>query len=110
MRVVSRFLLLISILAGTSQVFSYLYLQATAPRKPDVSLGAIYLRHMQGDTVYLTKAQSYYCNDEIINLLYFAGSLQFSTKCGHSKNEPKSKGKICGRIEEGSENVAKARL
>ena len=68
MRVVSRLLLLISILAGTSQVFSYLYLQATAPRKPDVSLGAIYLRHMQGETVYLTKAQSYYCNDEIIDI------------------------------------------
>ena len=73
MRVVSRFLLLISILAGTSQVFSYLYLQATAPRKPEVSLGAIYLRHMQGDTVYLTKAQSYYCNDEIINFAVFCG-------------------------------------
>jgi len=73
MHMVSRFLLLISFLLGTSQIFSYLYLQATAPRKPDVSVGAIYLRHMQGDTVYLTKAQSYYCNDEIINIAVFWG-------------------------------------
>ena len=73
MHIVSRFLLLISFLLGTSQIFSYLYLQATAPRKPDVSVGAIYLRHMQGDTVYLTKAQSYYCNDEIIDIAVFWG-------------------------------------
>lgn|GEM_PF-6931357 len=73
MHIVSRFLLLISILLGTSQIFSYLYLQATAPRNPDVSIGAIYLRHMQGDTVYLTKAQSYYCNDEIINIAVWCG-------------------------------------
>jgi hypothetical protein len=73
MRILSRFLLLIFFLLTTSQIFSYLYLQATAPRKPDISIGAIYLRHMQGDTVYLTKAQSYYCNDEILNIAVFCG-------------------------------------
>ena len=73
MHIISRFLLLISFLLGTSQIFSYVYLQATAPRKPDVSIGAIYLRNMQGVTVYLTKAQSYYCNDEISNIAVFCG-------------------------------------
>jgi hypothetical protein len=73
MRVVRRFLLLIFFLATISQIFSYLYLQATAPRKPDASLGAIYLRRMQGDTVYLTKAQSYYCNDWIVDIAALCG-------------------------------------
>jgi hypothetical protein len=73
MRVVRRFLLLIFFLATISQIFSYPYLQATAPRKPDASIGAIYLRRMQGDTVYLTKAQSYYCNDRIIYIAVFCG-------------------------------------
>jgi hypothetical protein len=65
---------LIFVLVVMSQIFSYLYLQATAPRKPDPSVGAIYVTRMQGDTVYLTKARSYFCNGPIFDIgLFFFG-------------------------------------
>ena len=65
---------LIFVLVMMGQIFSYLYLQATAPREPDASIGAIYLTRMQGDTVFLTKAQSYFCNGPISDIgLFFFG-------------------------------------
>ena len=97
MHIVSRLLLLISFLLGTSQIFSYLYLQATAPRKPDLSIGAIYVRHMQVDTVYLTKAQSYFCNDEIINIaVSFGLPAIFYEVWAQQKRLKKKKTSCCG--------------
>ena len=59
-------LLLIFFLATLSQIFLGVHFQASAPRKPDSSLGAIYPVQIKGDIVYLTSTESYCYNDWIV--------------------------------------------
>jgi len=66
MPIVRRILFSIFILMTLSQIFLGVHFQASAPRKPDSSLGAIYPVRIKGDIVYLTSTESYCYNDWIV--------------------------------------------
>jgi len=67
-RMFELILLLIFFLATLSQIFLGVHFQASAPRKPDSSLGAIYPVQIKADIVYLTSTESYCYNDWIVVL------------------------------------------
>jgi hypothetical protein len=61
---------------------------------------------MQGDTVYLTKAQSYYCNDLILNIVVYLGFPVIFYEAWTQHKRAKKQKEELRQIEEKSEKAA----
>jgi hypothetical protein len=74
MVILRRILLLVSTLLVLSQRCLGVYFAAKAPQVPDHAQDAIYPVRIHQSVVYITRAESYYYNDRVLDLSFYLGA------------------------------------